>query len=65
MKVKEEIIDLEIDPTFDETTFSYINKVKKINKYIYYRWVVKSMKSFFVQRRKGNQKQWVGTKLCN
>jgi len=54
MKVKEEIIDIEIDPTFDETTFSYINKVKKINKYIYYRWVVKSMKSFFVQRRKGN-----------
>jgi hypothetical protein len=31
----------------DEAIFSYIDKVyiKKISKYIYYRWVVKSMKS--------------------
>ncbi len=37
VKVKEEIVDLEVDPTFDEAIFSYIDKVyiKKISKYIY------------------------------
>jgi len=52
---------------FDEAIFSYINKVhiEKFNKYIYYHWVVKSMKSPLVQRRKGNHKQWVVAKLCS
>jgi hypothetical protein len=65
VKVKEEIVYLEVDPTFDEAIFSYIDKVyiKKISKYIYYRWVVKFVKSPLVQRRKGNHKQWVVTKL--
>jgi hypothetical protein len=65
MKVKEEIVDLEVNPTFDEAIFSYINKVKKFNKYIYYRWVVKFVKSSLVQRRNGGHKQWVVTKLHN
>jgi hypothetical protein len=65
LKVKEEIIDLEVDLTFDEAIFSYINKVKKISKYIYYHWVVKFVKNSLVQRRKRNHKQWVVTKLHN
>jgi hypothetical protein len=50
MKVKKEIADLEVDPTFDETIFSYIDKVyiEKFNKYIYYHWVVKYVKSSLV-----------------
>jgi len=50
MKVKKEITDLEVDPTFDETIFSYIDKVyiEKFNKYIYYHWVVKYVKSSLV-----------------
>jgi hypothetical protein len=65
VKVKEEIVDLEVYPTFDEAIFSYIDKVyiKKISKYIYYCWVVEFVKSPLVQRRKGNHKQWVVTKL--
>ncbi len=37
VKVKEEIADLEIDPTSDEAMFSYIYKVyiEKFSKYIY------------------------------
>jgi hypothetical protein len=36
VKVKEDIADLKIDPTFDEAVFSYIDKVyiEKFNKYI-------------------------------
>jgi hypothetical protein len=65
VEVKENIACFKIDPTFDEAIFSYINEVyiEKVNKYIYYHWVVKSMKSFLVQRRKGNHKQWVVAKL--
>jgi hypothetical protein len=67
VKVKEDIADLEVDPTFDEAIFSYIDKVyiKKFNKYIYYHWVVKHVKIPLVQRRKGNHKQWVVAKLCS
>jgi len=55
VKVKEEIV--EIDLTSDEAIFSYIDKnyIKKFSKYIYCHWVVKSMKSL-VQRKKGNHK---------
>ncbi len=55
MKVKEEIADLKVELTFNEAIFSYIDKfyIEKFNKYIYYHWVVKSMKSPLVQRRKG------------
>jgi hypothetical protein len=65
VEVEEEIAYLKIDPTSNEAIFSYIDKVyiKKINKYIYYRWVVKSMESPLVQRRKGNHKKWVVAKL--
>jgi hypothetical protein len=37
VKVKEEIIDLKVDHTFDEAIFSYINKdyIEKVSKYIY------------------------------
>jgi hypothetical protein len=37
VKVKEEIADLEVDQTFDEAIFSYINKdyIEKVSKYIY------------------------------
>jgi hypothetical protein len=61
MKVKKKIAYLEIDPTSDEAIFSYIDKVyiEKFSKYIYYLWVVKSMKSLLVQRRKENHKRWV------
>ncbi len=54
MKVKEEFANLKVDLTFNEAIFSYIDKVyiEKFNKYIYYHWVVKSMKSPLVQRRK-------------
>jgi len=67
VKVKEETLDLEVDPTFDDAIFSYIYKVyiEKFNKYIYYHWVVKYVKSPLVQRRMGNHKQWVVTKLCS
>jgi len=56
VKVKEKIAYLKVDPTFDEAIFLYIDKVyiKKISKYIYYLWVVKSMKSLLVQRKNGN-----------
>jgi len=58
MKVKEEIAYLEINPTFDEAIFSCINQVyiEKISKDIYFLWIVESMKSFLVQRRKENHK---------
>jgi hypothetical protein len=67
MKVKEEIVDLEVDPTCNEAIFSYIDKVyiEKFSKHIYYRWVVKFLNSPLVQRRKGNYKQWVVKKLCS
>ncbi len=67
MKVKEEVADFEIDPTSNEAIFSYIDKVyiEKFIKYIYYCWVVKSVNSPLVQRRKGNHKQWVVEKLCS
>jgi len=65
VKVKEEIVDLEVDPTFDEAIFSYIDEVyiEKFSKYIYYHWVVKYVNSPLVQRRKGNHKEWVVTKF--
>ncbi len=65
VKVKEEIAYLKRNPTSNEAIFSYINEVyiENFNKYIYYHWVVKSMKNPLVQRRKGNHKQWVVTKL--
>jgi hypothetical protein len=58
VKVKEEIANLEVDPTSNEAIFSYIDKVyiEKFSKYIYYHWVVKFMNSPLVQRRKGNHK---------
>jgi hypothetical protein len=58
VKVKEKIANLEVDLTFDKVIFSYIDKVyiEKFSKYIYYHWVVKYVKSPFVQRRKGNHK---------
>jgi hypothetical protein len=67
VKVKEKIINLKVDPTFDEAIFSYVNKFyfKKTREYIYYLWVVKFVKSPLVQRIKGNHKQWVVTKLRN
>jgi hypothetical protein len=51
VKVKEEIANLEIDPTSNEAIFSYINKVyiEKFNKYIYYRWVVKSANNLWLK----------------
>jgi hypothetical protein len=64
MKVKEEIADLKIDPTSNEAILSYIDKVyiENFSKYIYYCWVVISVNSPLVQRRKGNHKQLVGTR---
>jgi hypothetical protein len=58
VKVKEEIAYLKIDPTFDEAIFSYIDKVyiENFSKYIYYRWLVKSVNNPLVQKRKGNHK---------
>jgi len=65
MKVKEKITNLEVDLTSDEAIFSYIDKVciEKFSKYIYYYWVVKSMKNPLVQRTKENHKQWIITML--
>jgi hypothetical protein len=58
MKMKEEIAYLKMNPTSEEAIFSCIDKVyiENFNKYIYHLWVVKSMKSFLVQRRKENHK---------
>jgi len=55
IKIKEKIADLKVYLTSNEAIFSYIDKIyiEKFNKYIYYHWVVKSMKSSLVQRRKG------------
>jgi hypothetical protein len=65
VKVKEEIANLEVHPTSNEAILSYIDKIynKKFSKYIYYCWVVKSVKSPLVLRRKGNHKQWIVAKF--
>ncbi len=67
VKIKEKIVDLEVDPTSNEAIFSYIDKVyiEKFSKNIYFHWVVKFANNPLVQRRKGNHKQWVVAKLCS
>jgi hypothetical protein len=46
VKVKEEIVNLKVDPKSNEAIFSYIDKVyiENFSKYIYNRWVVNYVK---------------------